>query len=363
MTKNEYLIELAKKLQALHVDTDALYPETRRLVGFYQEMIEDRIEDGLTEAEAVAGMEPVEEIVARVRGEFSTTADDAEGAAPADGAEEPHTTARASGKYTHMTKTFKSADVARITVADMNRALRVYAGDAVAIEYVDGPDGHYEVSLEGGELIVRFQPEFSWLRPFFGIRAPKDTTFKLTVPRDFAGLLDLRTTNGSVTASRITAEGLTLRSSNGKLTAEEIRVSGNLHLKTTNGGVSVRALAAREITCETTNGRLEAEDVAAVGAAVLTTVNGANSARGVAGEGVRIETRNGHLSVAGIRGDAIYLASSNGAITGSVCGKLEDYAVSSRTSNGKSNLPAASEGEKQLEVRTSNARIDISFEG
>lgn len=52
MTKQEYLDELRSALGELPAD------EARRACAFYEEMIDDRIEAGLDEQDAVAQMEP-----------------------------------------------------------------------------------------------------------------------------------------------------------------------------------------------------------------------------------------------------------------------------------------------------------------
>lgn len=366
MTKYEYLIELAKKLEALNINGDDLYPETRRLVGFYQEMIEDRMEDGISEEEAVAGMEPVDEIVARVKREFQAPEivvgpdAPAESAAP-EASGEPGTSARADGKYTYMTKTFDAAGVRRVSVVDQNRSVNVVGGDQLRIEYVDGPDGHYEVGLEGGELIVRFIANpWGSFRSIFGPRTWQAHPFTLTLPKEYPGEVDARTTNGSMSAARVgVSESVTLRTSNGKITAEDIS-SKRVKIATSNGGIRLRSVAGRSVVAESSNARIESESVAA-DEIVLKTSNGANEARSIAGTHVRIETHNGHLTVDGVAGDDISLSSSNGAVTGTIKGSMSDYAITSRTSNGKNNLPPVSEGKKKLDVRTSNARIDIQF--
>ncbi|MGN0741946.1 MAG: HAAS signaling domain-containing protein, partial [Candidatus Fimadaptatus sp.] len=69
MTKNEYLIELATRLQALTDDPNSIYPELTSMISFYQEMLDDKIEDGLTEEEAVAAMESPDEIITRLKNE------------------------------------------------------------------------------------------------------------------------------------------------------------------------------------------------------------------------------------------------------------------------------------------------------
>ncbi len=363
MTKNEYLIELAKKLEALKIESDDMYPEMRRLVGFYQEMIEDKVEDGVPEEEAVAGLEKIDDIVERVRREFQTPEIVVGPDAPEDEEEstEPGTHARADGKYTHMTKSFDAKRVRRVSVVDQNRSVNVVGGTELKVDYVDGPDGHYDVICEGDTLSIRFVAnQWGGFRSLFGVRSWQTYPINLTLPSQYEGEVDARTTNGSVSATNVGVNGsLVLRTSNGKITAEDVAVQ-RIKLSTSNGGIRLKNIAGKSVVAESSNARIES-DVVAADELVLKTSNGANDARTVTGKRLKIETRNGHLAVEDVGGENISLSSSNGAITGTIVGKMTDFAVTSRTSNGKNNLPAASEGPKKLDVRTSNARIDIQF--
>ena len=67
MTKQEFLCELQKGLSGLpRDDTDAR-------LSFYSEMIDDRMEEGMTEEEAVAGIGTVESIVSQIISETPTS--------------------------------------------------------------------------------------------------------------------------------------------------------------------------------------------------------------------------------------------------------------------------------------------------
>ena len=63
MTKQEFLSELERALGKLP------HAEVEQALAFYDEAISDRMEDGLSEAEAVAGLGPVEEIAAQIAAE------------------------------------------------------------------------------------------------------------------------------------------------------------------------------------------------------------------------------------------------------------------------------------------------------
>lgn len=64
MNKQGYLEELSRKLRGLPKE------DIEKSVGYYREMIEDRMEDGMSEEEAVAAMETPEEAATLVFGEI-----------------------------------------------------------------------------------------------------------------------------------------------------------------------------------------------------------------------------------------------------------------------------------------------------
>lgn len=68
MNKQEFLARLEQALAGLPQE------ELAERLGFYGEMIDDRVEEGLTEEEAVAGLGPVEELAAQIVAETPITA-------------------------------------------------------------------------------------------------------------------------------------------------------------------------------------------------------------------------------------------------------------------------------------------------
>ena len=68
MGKAEFMETLRKRLAGLP------QAEIEERLAFYNEMIDDRIEDGLTEEEAVAEVGPVEDVVNQIMSEIPLTA-------------------------------------------------------------------------------------------------------------------------------------------------------------------------------------------------------------------------------------------------------------------------------------------------
>ena len=65
MNKNQFLIALMAKLNGLP------YEDIERSVGYYSEMIDDRIDEGMSEEEAVAALGSIEDIATQILGETS----------------------------------------------------------------------------------------------------------------------------------------------------------------------------------------------------------------------------------------------------------------------------------------------------
>ena len=98
-----------------------------------------------------------------------------------------------------------------------------------------------------------------------------------------------------------------------------------------------------EIILNASNGRISLDRVAAAGA--LSAV-----------------TSNSSIQVERVAAASVTLRSSNGGIRGVLPGRQADWAITSSTSNGKNSLPRQQAGGRPLDVRTSNASIDIRFE-
>ena len=67
MTKTEFLQELKQRIQEYPVE------ETEKSMEYYAEMIDDRMEDGMTEAEAIASLGSVEQIAEQIKCELPIT--------------------------------------------------------------------------------------------------------------------------------------------------------------------------------------------------------------------------------------------------------------------------------------------------
>ncbi len=207
---------------------------------------------------------------------------------------------------TYEQKQFDASEtVEELVIDDKNLGITIQTGDTktASVSYAESENYTYKITEDEGKLTIRRHDERQWydhIGIHFGDDMPK---LVVTLPESFRGSIDADTSNGAIRLENITGKRLKLHTSNGKLTLEQVEFA--------------------EIDCHTSNGKIAVDEVS---------------------------------------GDDISLDTSNGAIKGTIKGSMEDYRITSHTSNGSNNLPESSRGgEKKLYVKTSNGRIDLDF--
>lgn len=154
--------------------------------------------------------------------------------------------------------------------------------------------------------------------------------------------VDVRTSNSAIGLTGLKANEIIATSSNGRVIGDSVECAADLKLSTSNG-----TLRANNVKC---GGHL-----------AMTTSNGSVEMVDVIADAVHAATSNAAIRVDHIAAGSYELYTSNGAVSGVMPGKMEDYAISSHTSNGKNSLPENTFGAIPFKVRTSNGAIRIAF--
>lgn len=270
------------------------------------------------------------------------------------------------GNVTRMEYEGAAEDFTSIVIRDVNNSisLRPSADDRIHITYYDTEYGEYALSESGGTLRLEWE-EVNWYSfNFFWNFSFEETTMIVEIPREYAGELQARSTNGRVEAEDLTVNGaLELRTTNGTITARRIKSLQECIVDTTNGRVTIEGAQAPRLTAASTSGVISAENIEA-DEIDLHTTNGRITLTDAVSKGkLSIRTTNGAIEVAHVDGQDITLRTTNSAIRGTLAGKMEDYSITSRTTNGSNSLPnGTSAGARKLDVSTSNGSIKIDFE-
>lgn len=336
MKRDDYLSQLRLTLEGNE------FGPVEEAIAYFEEILDDRIqESGMDEEEAVASMESPDQVAQQLAHAHSM---DEESLASKPG---PH--AQSTEQQPGLrTITVQASQVRSILVRDRNTRiiLRGWDREEIVIHHPETQRIQYDFSLSEGQLsLVRKPTEFSLQMFQFESFSREMREVTLDVPHELAADLDLRT-------------------SNARLSAEGVNCWGKASLWTSNASLHVKAFSARSIQMKSSNASLNLHQVLVQKELAGVTSNGSVKAEDVqATERLSLTTSNSSMQVKALESAAISLISSNASIRGSLAGKLAEYSITSTTSNGRNSLPRQQQGgNKTLEVRTSNGKIELAFE-
>lgn len=334
MTREAYLRELRAHLEA------ANFPHVEEALSYYAEMLEDRMADeNMDEEAAIALLENPAQAASHLGLHFERSSE-------AKAQESEHAPDSSPGVRTIR---MKANALRSLIVQDRNNSLVLegWDRDEVEISFPETEKIRYETSLLDGVFsLIRTPMEFSLSWFNFDVFNPQMRQVMMRVPHELAAALDLKT-------------------SNSKIQVEKVSCWGQMLLKTSNSSIDLFQVEAKGIIARTSNSSITLNQVKAQKTLEAITSNSRVTAKGVvAPESLVIHTSNGKIEVSGIQSQAISLITSNGSIKGILPGTQGEYSISSRTSNGKNNLPREQQGGPySLITQTSNAKIELAFEG
>ena len=357
MTREVFLKDLNCALSGLEAE------EVDSILAYYSEMIDDRMEAGMTEEDAVNAMEPVDTIASRVLSE-------AEGVKDAPAAEQKNEPNEAEKEIRR-----PAPEVKELVISAENQRVHLASGDTeeIVLRYRIEDGDIYQLHEENGVLTLehKHRPVSSYKLDPKKLTADNffDEIGKLIGSINLGNLIQLGGITGEtrcieVMLPRIFKGKVTVKTSNARIMAEEVTCLDEMKLHTSNARAMLSHIVAHQLNIVSSNARIVLEDVYARQQLDAVTSNGRIVATKVVSDnGMHLRTSNGSVRVEEVDAKALAIKTSNGSISGTVKGHSEDYAIRSGTSNGKNNLVDCAEGEKQLVVKTSNANIALEFMG
>lgn len=355
MTREVFLNELKNALSGMDEE------EISSALAYYSEMIDDRMEAGMSEEDAVNAMEPVKTIASRMLSEAGVMEEEREAKENPD-KESPDKEIRKAAEG--VKELCVTADDQRVllTCGDTDEIVlryRIEDGDiyqlheengVLSLEHTHRPVSSYK--FDGKLTAENFLDEVGKFLGSINVGnllrinvGGKPRCIEVALPRVFKGKIKVTTSNSRITADNVTC-------------LDEVR------LQSSNARIVLGHLVARTLYAGTSNSRIVLEDTYAREGLDAITSNGSVQAKNVTCDtDVTLRTSNASIHVEGVEAKSITLKTSNGSISGAVKGAQADYAVRTATSNGRSNLANCDGGEKQLIAKTSNGNINLEFIG
>ncbi len=375
MLKNEFLTALRENLTSLPQE------DLERVLDYYSEIIDDCMEDGMTEEEATAEIGSVQEAIANV---LSTNPERAVETVKEKTIVSANGASYNGSPFRSIRVNERECDVIMLPSADGMTRVEWSEKLPHTAEVIEGvltirreekrklglfmmsfknedarllitiPAGEYsELGISTASGDVKIPGDFS-----FGTvdvhSASGDIEFRASV----SGSMRVKSTSGDVTVEDTDAGSAEIGSVSGDVEAEGINTPGSFSLKTISGDLRVRNSACGEFTAKTVSGDLELD---ALRCADCTgeTVSGDLNAEGLNAQNtLRFVSTSGDIRFGRSDAGSISIRTLSGSVRGSLrTGKM--FHCTSRS--GSVNVPAPTEG-GACEVSTISGSIRLSVE-
>ena len=281
-----------------------------------------------------------------------------------------------------------------IDVRNTGIEIRPSGGDEIVIRYHENNRTRFTETVTDNKISLvqdRNNRAFRWFR-LININLTARSGVIVEIPEEAVLAGSFRTTNGRVEISGLTFEELQARSSNGQIRLEGVVVDEETNLRTTNANISISGThlnSDAELT--TSNSRIDMTQVSLNSHINMKTTNGSINLTAVDSDGdIVAETSNGRVELTNVTTtgdldisssnaniifeDTVFnngeIETTNSRVTVNGLHDHEDYRFVTRTSNGSTIIGGTSlgsgsntfgNGERLLEIRTSNGSIEVNF--
>ena len=309
MEKEEYLKELSRLLRSLSDE------ERKKILEFYREIIEDKMENGEAEEQAVKDLGDVRILAQKILSEN-----------PNREGFKTHRAFWSSGESVGKTYSILADGITSVILEAENQAISIVPSDTdeITVDYMESPGDNYSFFNEDGVFRMKHTESGRFRTVMIHWSGDETEKILVKVPASYRGDFSVNTTNSYIKIRNFSH-------------------IGSLKCKTANSAIHLEEIFAKIIDCKTQNAVIKLKDV-------------------TASENLSADTENAAIKLESISAPVVSLETQNALIKGTVSGRREDYTVEARTSNAICNLQSGGSGPKKLKVRTSNAIIHISFQ-
>ena len=334
MKSNEFLNELKAHLSGIPDD------EQNIIIEYFSEIISDKIDDGQNEEQIISALGSPESIAKTVVEDYREDKNNVQ-------------SEKSNRHFEKIEKEYEPCNINSINVDITNSTvvLKQSDNDNIKITYftnkycpkkIENIDGN--ITLEN-DIASRKNFMKQIVRNIF-IWTVHDLKTIIEIPNKCTNLkFNIHTGNAKVFIDNITSKSIDIKTSNGKIDISNVTCNEVL-LHTSNGVISADNTDIKDFNAKTSNGKIN-----------LTNVKSQNK--------LYIKTSNGAINIKNISSEDISLVTSNGKIDGNIIGDINNYNISSKTSNGNNSLKLYNNrnqnADKNLLVHTSNGNIAVIF--
>ncbi len=351
MNKQEFLKELTNKL------TNVPQNEKTRIVEYYNECIDDMIEDGMSETEAINNLGDIDEIIKNIEIEL------------------PKIKKSIKSSRVEKTYTFKN-NYKTLNIIDINIPIHLYKSkdEDIHIKVFESDKDNYSIFenlKDENSLNICFDNKrgfFENILEIFDFGKNKFTT-EVYLPKSNEIDINIKTENGGVQINDISANNVKVKNTNGQIKVSKVQSKENIKIVNKNGKLDISEIDCTDLLVENGNGKLEICDVR-VNEMFVKNVNGKVEIKDVMSIALDVKTVNGALEFDYI--DFIKsanLETTNGQIDLSLSGSERDYNYIIKAKNGAikiddvfvGNYLNGGSGDELLNIKSKNGAVYINF--
>ena len=373
-------------LTALRAGLTGLSPEgVEKLVEFCSEMIDDRMEDGLTEEEAVAAAGSLDELIQQAKTELL----------PVKTVNFPEKTTFGD---TLRTYTAKSSICGIIANCDYTADFKLLPSEngTCRVECTESEKICYSVTTENNVLHIECADRRTLFSRYKFSKAQRHATVRVYLPQgtykslevetasgdiaipagyafdtaslqstsgDIAccaecSLLSIETTSGDIALKNVKCNAAELCAASGDASLENVKLGKNSCIETASGKVQITNLEAAELNVETASGKVSLENAECAALHINTASGGVELTHTVSADVMEIGTASGSIRLENCDAASLALDSMSGSVVGTLnTGK----AFRAQSRSGKVDVPFdTGEGLCKIETRSGSIRIKIA---
>ena len=296
MTKQAFLEELDRLTGAL---TDE---ERARLRDYFGEMIDDRMEEGVPEEEAVAAIGRPEDIA----GEFAPAAkrEERQGGSETVSALRNLRLHMANADVTVVREPLDNGAAAQLRFSDPERFEWRMDGDTLQVAQRRADDEKPGHKFDGQNFARGLEFGLRWLKQ---IITEPDLRLTVALSEGLAGALDFEGRGSDFRAEGVSFAKARLVTTNGDIALKDVDCAGGIgiELHTHSGDVELTGVRAANLLINAASGDVTGEGVALTGRLRLETASGDVELRNLQCEGANVTTASGDIEIdRGRTGDA-----------------------------------------------------------
>ncbi|MBP5554617.1 MAG: DUF4097 family beta strand repeat protein [Lachnospiraceae bacterium] len=298
-----------------------------------------------------------------------------------------------------------SSEIIKIDADITSDNLEIRTGDVefISVSYYNRPEYYeYEISESGDSLNIKYVDLNGPIKLFTVDLDFEDEPVIITVPKNFAGKVNISSTSGNILAETIHTSSLDLRNTSGNIRIYDVDTATDAKLSNTSGSINVDTLVCKNLTASNTSGGISIENsniyekldtkcnsgdisirsVSVKEGARLSTTSGTRYLENVTAEYLNCDGSSGSLKAVDVTvqydfsssttsgsvtlerveaGSGFKISASSGDVRGTIVGNEDDYKISADTSSGSCNLNDSNEGTKKLTVSTTSGSVNIDF--